>query len=106
MRKTFPAPPAIAGIAWPAVLWIAALHVGALLAMVPSYFTWSSVVVGLCLYWLTAGLGICLTYHRLLTHRSFALRPRWLDYLFPAVGCCASGGRAIAWVADQRMYQP
>ena len=72
MRKTLQPPPASAGIAWPSVLWIAGLHVGALAALVPACFTWPAVAVGLGLYWLTAGLGICLTYHRLLTHRSFA----------------------------------
>jgi len=34
----------------------------------------------LALGWLTGGLGICIGYHRLFTHRSFvAVRPlRWL----------------------------
>ena len=104
MRKTLQPPPASAGIAWPAVLWIAGLHIGALAAFVPALFTWPAVAVGLGLYWLTAGLGICLTYHRLLTHRSFALRPRWLEYLFTAIGCCASEGGAIGWVADHRKH--
>ncbi len=96
--------PALSGIAWPAVLWIAGLHVGALAAFLPALFTWSAAAVCLSLYWLTAGLGICLTYHRLLTHRSFALRPRWLEYLFTAIGCCASEGGAIGWVADHRKH--
>ena len=28
------------------------------------------------LHWLSGGIGICMTYHRLLTHRSFAVRPQ------------------------------
>jgi fatty-acid desaturase len=104
MRTFFPARTASVGIAWPAVLWITGLHLGALAAFVPACFTWPALAVGLFLYWLTACLGICLTYHRLLTHRSFALRPRWLEYVFTAIGCCASEGGAISWVADHRKH--
>ena len=53
----------------------AALHLGALLAFVPGYFSWSGLALCFFLHWLTGGIGICMTYHRLLTHRSFALRP-------------------------------
>ena len=104
MRKTLMLKPESAGIAWPAVLWIAGLHAGALVAFVPACFTWCAVAVCLFLYWLTACLGICLTYHRLLTHRSFALRPRWLEYVLTAIGCCASEGGPIGWVADHRRH--
>ena len=42
------------------------------LLLCPAYFSWSGVAVCIFLHWLTGGIGICLTYHRLLTHRSFA----------------------------------
>ena len=45
-----------------------------------------------------------MTYHRLLTHRSFATRPRWLEYVLTAIGCCASEGGPIGWVADHRRH--
>jgi fatty-acid desaturase len=93
-----------AGIAWAPLLWIGGLHVGALLALLPGTFTWQALAVGLVLYWLTAGVGICLTYHRLLTHRSFATRPRCLEYLLAAIGCCASEGGPVGWVADHRNH--
>ena len=96
--------PESAGIAWGPVLWIGGLHVGALLAFVPGYFSWQALAVCLVLHWLTGGIGICLTYHRLLTHRSFAIRPRWLEYVLTALGCCASEGGPIGWVADHRQH--
>ena len=96
--------PASAGIAWAALLWIGALHLGALLAFVPAFFTWKALLLCVILHWVTGGLGITLTYHRLLTHRSFAFRPRVLEYLFTIVGCCASEGGAIGWVADHRKH--
>ena len=91
-------------IAWPSVIWIGALHLGALLALYPGFFSWSGLALCLLLHWFTGGVGICLTYHRLLTHRSFALRPRWLEYLFTVIGTCASEGGAIGWVADHRRH--
>jgi stearoyl-CoA desaturase (delta-9 desaturase) len=91
-------------IAWGPVLWILGLHVGALLAFVPAYFSWSALAVCVFLHWVTGGVGICLTYHRLLTHRSFATRPRWLEYVLTAIGCCASEGGAVGWVADHRRH--
>jgi stearoyl-CoA desaturase (delta-9 desaturase) len=104
MTTTTVTRPEGAGIAWPALLWIGALHLGALLALVPGYFSWSGLVVCLLLHWLTGGIGICMTYHRLLTHRSFATRPKALEYLLTAIGCCASEGGAVGWVADHRKH--
>jgi fatty-acid desaturase len=43
-------------------------------------------------------------YHRLLTHRSFAFRPSWLDYPFTILGCMASEGGPIGWVSDHRRH--
>ena len=80
------------------------MHLGALLALIPSYFSWSGLAICFLLHWLTGGIGICLTYHRLLTHRSFALRPRWLEYPLTIMGTCASEGGPIGWVADHRRH--
>ena len=91
-------------IAWPSLLWIGALHLGALLAFVSSNFSWTALGVCLVLHWLTGGIGICMTYHRLLTHRSFATRPQWLEYVLTVIGCCASEGGPIGWVADHRNH--
>jgi fatty-acid desaturase len=102
--STAAAKPQPNGIAWPALIWIGALHLGALLAFVPAFFTWPALLVCVILHWVTGGLGICMTYHRLLTHRSFAFRPRWLEYAFTIIGTCASEGGAIGWVADHRRH--
>jgi len=84
--------------------WIGFLHVGALLAFVPAYFSWYAVLTCVVLHWVTGGLGITLTYHRLLTHRSFEVRPKWFEYVMVAIACSASEGGPIGWVADHRRH--
>jgi fatty-acid desaturase len=91
-------------IAWPALIWVLFLHLGALLAFIPAYFSWQAVLLCVVLHWVTGGLGITLTYHRLLTHRSFEVRPKWLEYVMTAIGCSASEGGPIGWVADHRCH--
>lgn len=91
-------------ISWGPVIWIAGLHVGALLAFIPDYFSWTALALCVVLHWLTGGVGICLTYHRLLTHRSFQTRPKFLEYFLTAIGCAAAEGGPIGWVADHRRH--
>lgn len=62
---------------------VLAMHLLALFA--PFCFTWSSLWVALGLYVVTGLLGITLSFHRNLSHRSFKL-PKWLEYLFAYCG--------------------
>jgi stearoyl-CoA desaturase (delta-9 desaturase) len=89
------------GLEWPAVLWIGFLHVGALAA--PFYFTWTGVMLAAIMSWVTGSLGICLGFHRLLTHASFeTYRPlRWMFALF---GTLAGEGPPIMWVSTHRKH--
>ncbi len=96
--------PQRAEIAWGPIVWMAFLHLGALMAFNAGWFTWSGLVLCLVLHWLTGGIGICMTYHRLLTHSSFKVHPGWLKYVLTAFGCCASEGGPIGWVADHRRH--
>lgn len=77
------------------------IHVAACLA--PFCFTWPAFFTFLFLYWLTCSVGITLTYHRLLTHRSFKLvKP--LEYFFTFCGCLALQGGPVSWVGIHRMH--
>jgi fatty-acid desaturase len=80
-----------------------ALHLGALAAFVPQFFTWSALGVGIGLYYLTGGIGISLGFHRILTHRSLRC-PRWLEYGLAICGTLALQGGPIEWVATHRAH--
>jgi fatty-acid desaturase len=96
--------PSTKHLAWPTVIWLGFLHLGALLALNPAWFSWKALAVCVFMHWLVGGVGICMTYHRLLTHRSFATRPKFLEYVLTAIGCAASEGGPIGWVADHRRH--
>ena len=86
---------------WVNVAYFAALHVGALFA--PWTFSWPALGVALLLLWVGDSLGVCLTYHRLLTHRGFRV-PRAVEYVLTGCGMLASEGGAISWVAMHRLH--
>lgn len=60
-------------------------------------------LVAFVLYYLTGGIGVCLGYHRLLTHRSLKLT--WpLEYVTTIFGLLALQGGPITWVATHRAH--
>ncbi|MCA9079660.1 MAG: acyl-CoA desaturase, partial [Planctomycetaceae bacterium] len=59
-------------LSWVVMTFIIGMHVAALAA--PFFFTWSGLVVALLLHWATCSIGVCLAYHRCLSHKSLKLR--------------------------------
>lgn len=51
-------------------------------------FTWPAFLMALSLYFVTGLLGITLSFHRNLSHRSFKL-PKWIEYSFAYCGAQA-----------------
>ena len=93
------------GTAW-AVNWIAGgwlimIHIGALAA--PFFFTWEGVVLAVFFHWLSGSIGICLGFHRLLTHASFRTYAP-IKYAVAAIGALAGEGPATSWVAHHRQH--
>ncbi|MEL6224408.1 MAG: fatty acid desaturase [Cyanobacteria bacterium J06627_8] len=86
---------------WVRFTFFTSIHAVALLA--PWHFSWSALGVTLFLHWLTGSLGICLGFHRLLTHRSLRV-PKPLEYFFTICGCLAIEGSPIFWVAGHRQH--
>lgn len=83
------------------ILGIAIPHFGALFA--PFTFTWPAFWTFLILVWVTGGLGICLCYHRLLTHRSFKC-PKWFEYFLTFLGTLTLQGTPLFWVGTHRYH--
>jgi len=63
---------------------------------------WMWAVV-LFVYFLNGCLGMTMTYHRLLSHRSWNA-PKWIEYLFTLFATIGLTGSAIAWVAVHREH--
>lgn len=89
------------GVCWSVAGWLIVVHLGALAA--PFVITWQGVVLAFALHWLTGGIGVCLGYHRLFTHRSFATHNplRWVIAL---IGGLSGEGSVIDWVANHRKH--
>jgi stearoyl-CoA desaturase (delta-9 desaturase) len=88
-------------LSWTNVAVFGAVHALALLA--PWFFSWSALGVAIVLHWLFGSIGICLGYHRLLTHRSLQV-PKPLEYAIALIGVLALQGGPIFWVAGHRMH--
>ena len=86
---------------WVSVIFFAAVHALALLS--PWFFSWSALGVAIFLHWLFGSIGICLGYHRLLTHRSLHV-PKGLEYAIAIIGALALQGGPIFWVAGHRRH--
>lgn len=88
-------------IRWLNVIFFTSFHVVALLA--PWFFSWSALGLLLFLHWLFGSIGICLGYHRLLSHKSFQV-PKWLEYAIATIGALAMQGGPIFWIGGHRQH--
>jgi sn-2 palmitoyl-lipid 9-desaturase len=89
------------GIDWPVVVWIVLVHLLALVA--PFYFSWQALATCALLIFATGAGGVCMGYHRCLTHGSFkTYRPvRWF---LAFLGGMSGEGSALTWVANHRKH--
>lgn len=83
------------------VAFMALIHGGCLLA--PATFSWSALACFGVMYFITGCIGITFSYHRQLSHRSFAL-PKPLEYLAAYCGALAVQGDPIEWVSSHRYH--
>ncbi|PSR18625.1 acyl-CoA desaturase [filamentous cyanobacterium CCP3] len=86
---------------WPRALGLIAVHLLVVLAL--WFFSWPALGVAIALHWLCGSVGICLGYHRVLTHRSLQL-PQWLEYIVVTIGALAFQGGPLFWVSNHRMH--
>jgi len=90
-------------IKWRYASPIIVIHLIALLACVPWFFSWTGVVLMALGLYVFGTLGINLGYHRLLTHRGFSC-PRWLERTLAVLGVCCAEESPTVWVAWHRRH--
>jgi stearoyl-CoA desaturase (delta-9 desaturase) len=78
------------------------MHVLAVVALLPRFWSVQALIVLAALYWTTV-LGVTLGLHRLVTHRSFEA-PRWLERLLVLMGTLACQSGPIEWVGLHRHH--
>lgn len=85
------------------------IYVGFMVAMhglacfAPMTFSWPMVWLFLGTYFVSGCLGITLSYHRQLSHRSFQT-PKWLEYVLAYCGVLAVQGDPAEWVSSHRYH--
>ncbi|MBG1271888.1 acyl-CoA desaturase [Nostoc sp. WHI] len=88
---------------WNVILFTVALHLAALLALIPSNFSWAAIGVAVFLHWITISLGISLGFHRLASHRSLQTS-KFLEYFLILCGTLAGQGGVFGWVGYHRSH--
>ncbi len=88
---------------WGTIVFMVAIHILSLVALQPKFWSLPAVTSLLFFYWVTACLGVTLGYHRLLSHRSFAV-PRWLERFFATCGAISCQHGPIDWVGLHRHH--
>jgi stearoyl-CoA desaturase (delta-9 desaturase) len=85
------------------LLFMAAIHGLALMALLPRFWSLPALASLLVLYWLTACLGVTIGYHRLLSHRAFRVS-RWLERFFATCGALSCQQGPMDWVGLHRHH--
>jgi stearoyl-CoA desaturase (delta-9 desaturase) len=90
-----------ATVSWVTFSFMTLFHIGAIWALLD--FTWSGVAVLLATYYIALGWGIGMSYHRLLTHRSYKT-PKFVEYFLTICATTALEGGPLFWVATHRRH--
>ncbi len=88
---------------WGTIGFMIAIHALTIVALMPRFWSWQAFTTFVILYWITACLGVTLGYHRLLSHRAFAV-PRWLEHFFATCGALSCQHGPIDWVGLHRHH--
>ena len=99
--RSAPAVPDRHQFAVSSVFFVIVSHLAALTSL--WQVRWAAVGVCFVLHAVCGGLGICVGYHRLLTHRSFKC-PRALEYMLALLGSLCLESKPSYWVAQHRQH--
>lgn len=84
---------------------ISLLGILAHLSLIPMilYATWHDYIIGFFIYFIMACLGITMTYHRYLSHRSWKC-PKWFEIFGTLCASYSLAGTSLGWVAVHREH--
>ncbi|MBI1346122.1 acyl-CoA desaturase [bacterium] len=86
---------------WVVLAWMVAMHAACFAA--PFYFTWPAFGAFCLLHWLTGSIGITMSYHRFLSHKSMKLM--WPARFFGLLcGVLSGEGDPLTWAATHRLH--
>jgi len=91
----------LGNIDWIVTGFLVTVHLGCLAA--PFFFSWTGLAVCLAFHWLTCSIGICLGYHRYLSHRSMKLKTP-AKFMVLLAGCLSGEGSPLSWAATHRLH--
>jgi len=83
-------------------IFMLVIHVGAVAALLPRFWSWQGVAALAVMYWLTV-VGVTLGLHRLVAHRGFDT-PQWVERLLVLMGAMACQSGPIEWVGLHRHH--
>lgn len=86
---------------WIVIVWMVLMHVGFVAA--PFFFTWQAGVLALGIHFLCSSCGICIGFHRYLSHRSFKLTAP-AEFFFMFCAMMAGQGSPMTWAATHRLH--
>jgi len=90
-------------IYWQYLVPLTLVHLLALLAFVPWFFSWAGVIAAVVGHVFFGMFGITIGYHRLLTHQGFTC-PKWFEHLLALIGVCTLQDSPARWVAIHRVH--
>ena len=102
---TMPKPSGVDGkhLYYTYIFSIIGFHLLGFLVFVPWLFSWTGVVAFLIGIYAIGAVGIPITYHRLLTHRSFRT-PKWFEHCLVVLALCNGEETPARWVAWHRLH--
>jgi sn-2 palmitoyl-lipid 9-desaturase len=77
------------------------IHLGCLAA--PFFFTWKAIALTVAMHWLTSSIGVCLGFHRYLSHRSFKLT-KPAEFFVMLCSIASGQGSPLMWTAGHRLH--
>lgn len=78
-------------------------HVATVYWIFSDFFTYNSILLVLLVYFCTGCLGMSVTYHRLLTHKSFKTT-KFFEYIGTLMATMGLTGSSLSWTATHRKH--